>query len=120
VAVDFRSALMCASDSTFQLRHTFDKDGATYKGTLDCAPRKHLRYLSVHWFTSSGVLLYNGNKVNAKVRTGGQTFTLSNTTYLSDAADPSLNRKLTVYKARRCFSSDLAIWCAQWALQRNV
>lgn len=56
-----------------------------------------LRWLHV----SPGVLLYNGNKVSANVSVpGGQTFTLSNTNYVSDAADPIAGTgKLTVYKA---------------------
>src|SRR3981189_1945946 len=89
--------------NAFSYGHTFDKDGATYKGTLDLrSAQATYDIFPVHWFhISPGVLLYNGNKVNAKVSVpGGQTFTLSNTTYLSDAADPvSGTGKLTVYKA---------------------
>jgi len=89
--------------NAFSYGHTFDKDGATYKGTLDLrSAQATYDIFPVHWFhVSPGVLLYNGNKVNAKVSVpGGQTFTLSNTTYLSDAADPvSGTGKLTVYKA---------------------
>ena len=89
--------------NAFGYGHTFDKDGATYKGTLDLrSAQATYDIFPVRWFhISPGVLLYNGNKVNAKVSVpGGQTFTLSNTTYLSDAADPvSGTGKLTVYKA---------------------
>ena len=89
--------------NAFGYGHTFDKDGATYKGTLDLrSAQATYDIFPVYWFhISPGVLLYNGNKVNAKVSVpGGQTFTLSNTTYLSDAADPvSGTGKLTVYKA---------------------
>ena len=47
------------------------------------------------------MLLYNGNKVTANVSVpGGQSFTLSNANYVSDAADPIAGTgKLTVYKA---------------------
>ena len=89
--------------NAFSYGHTFDKDGATYKGTLDLrSAQATYDIFPLHWFhISPGVLLYNGNKVSAKVSVpGGQTFTLSNTTYLSDAADPvSGTGKLTVYKA---------------------
>ncbi len=89
--------------NAFSYGQTFDKDGATYKGTLDLrSAQATYDIFPVRWFhVSPGVLLYNGNKVSAKVSVpGGQTFTLSNTTYLSDAADPvSGTGKLTVYKA---------------------
>ncbi len=50
---------------------------------------------------SPGILIYNGNKVTANASVpGGQSFTLSNVNYLSDAADPVTGTgKLTVYKA---------------------
>jgi hypothetical protein len=89
--------------NAFSYGHTFDKDGATYKGTLDLRSAE-VTYdiFPVQWFhISPGVLVYNGNKISANVSVpGGQTFTLSKTTYLSDAADPvSGTGKLTVYKA---------------------
>jgi hypothetical protein len=89
--------------NAFSYGHTFDKDGATSKGTLDLrSAQATYDIFPVRWFhISPGVLLYNGNKVTANVAVpGGQTFTLSNTTYMSDAADPvSGTGKLTVYKA---------------------
>lgn len=89
--------------NAFSYGDTFNKDGATYKGTLDLrSAQATYDIFPVRWFhISPGVLLYNGNKVTAKVSVpGGQTFTLSKTTYLSDAADPvSGTGKLTVYKA---------------------
>jgi hypothetical protein len=50
---------------------------------------------------SPGVLLYNGNNVNANASVpGGHTFTLSNTTYMSDPANPVTGTgKLSLYKA---------------------
>lgn len=88
--------------NAFSYGHTFNKDGATYKGTLDLrSAQATYDIFPVRWFhISPGVLVYNGNKVSAKVSVpGGQTFTLSNTTYMSDAADPvSGTGKLTVYK----------------------
>jgi len=40
-------------------------------------------------FTSARMLFYNGNKVSANASVpGGKSFTLSNTNYVSDAADP--------------------------------
>jgi hypothetical protein len=89
--------------NVFSYGHTFDKDGATYKGTLDLrSAQATYDIFPVRWFhISPGVLLYNGDKVTANVSVpGGQTFTLSKTTYLSDPADPvSGTGKLTVYKA---------------------
>jgi hypothetical protein len=89
--------------NAFSYGHTFDKDGATYKGTLDLrSAEATYDYFPVRWFhLSPGVLIYNGNKVSANVSVpGGQTFTLSKTTYISDPADPvSGTGKLTVYKA---------------------
>jgi len=89
--------------NAFSYGDTFTKDGATYKGNLVLrSAQATYDIFPLHWFhISPGVLLYNGNKVSAKVSVPcGQTFTLSNTTYLSDAADPvSGSGKLTVYKA---------------------
>jgi hypothetical protein len=93
--------------NAFSYGHTFDKDGATYKGTLDLrSAEATYDFFPVSWFhLSPGVLLYNGNKISANVSVpGGQTFTLSKTTYTSDPADPvSGTGKLTTYKAAPMF-----------------
>jgi len=102
VAVTHRSNVRFGFNA-FSYGHTFDKDGATYTGNLNLRSAQAtydlflLRWLHV----SPGVLLYNGNKVSANVSVpGGQTFTLSNTNYVSDAGDPIAGTgKLTVYKA---------------------
>ena len=102
VAVTHRSNVRFGFNA-FSYGHTFDKDGATYAGNLDLRSAQAtydlflLRWLHV----SPGVLLYNGNQVSANVSVpGGQTFTLSSTTYVSDAADPVAGTgKLSVYKA---------------------
>jgi hypothetical protein len=102
VAVTHRSNVRFGFNA-FSYGHTFAKDGATYTGNLNLRSAQAtydlflLRWLHV----SPGVLLYNGNKVSANVSVpGGQTFTLSNTNYVSDAADPIAGTgKLTVYKA---------------------
>ena len=102
VAVTHRSNVRFGFNA-FSYGHTFNKDGATYAGNLDLRSAQAtydvflLRWLHV----SPGVLLYNANKVSANVSVpGGQTFTLSNTSYVSDAADPIAGTgKLTVYKA---------------------
>src|SRR6266404_6551125 len=87
----------------FSYGDTFTKDGATYKGNLDLRSAQATLdlFLLKGLHVSPGVLFYNGNKVNANVSVpGGQSFTLSNTTYLSDAANPVTGTgKLTVYKA---------------------
>jgi hypothetical protein len=87
----------------FRYGQTFNKDGATYKGNLDLRSAQTTYDLfALPWFhISPGVLVYNGSQVTANVSVpGGQTFTLSNTSYVSDAADPiSGTGKLNVYKA---------------------
>jgi hypothetical protein len=102
VAVSHRSNVRFGFNA-FSYGHTFIKDGATYKGNLDLRSAQATYDLFLlSWFhVSPGVLVYNGNKVNANVSVpGGQTFTLSNTSYVSDAADPITGTgKLTVYKA---------------------
>jgi hypothetical protein len=102
VAVTRRSNVRFGFNA-FSYGHTFDKDGATYAGSLDLrsAQATYDLFLMQWLHVSPGVLLYNGNKVTANVSVpGGQTFTLSNTSYVSDAADPIAGTgKLTVYKA---------------------
>ena len=89
--------------NVFSYGHTFDKDGVTYKGTLDLrsAQATYDLFFLKEFHISPGILIYNGNKVTANASVpGGQSFTLSNVNYLSDAADPvSGTGKLTVYKA---------------------
>ena len=94
--------------SVFNYNHTFMKDGVTYKGALDL--RSAQAVFDIFSFTqgfhlSPGVLLYNGNKVNANASVpGGQSFTLNGTTYVSDAANPIAGTgKLTFYKAAPMF-----------------
>lgn len=101
VAVSHRTNIRVGFNA-FSYGHTFDKDGATYKGNLNLRSAQATWDLfPVRWFhVSPGVLLYNGNQVTANVSVpGGQTFTLSNTSYISDAADPiNGTGKLSVYK----------------------
>jgi hypothetical protein len=90
--------------NAFNYNHTFLKDGVTYKGALNLRSAEALFdiFLSRAGFhLSPGVLLYNGNKINANASVpGGQSFTLNGTTYVSDAANPVTGTgKLTFYKA---------------------
>jgi len=89
--------------NAFSYGHTFDKDGVTYKDTLDLrsAQATYDLFLLKEFHISPGILIYNGNKLTANASVpGGQSFTLSNVNYLSDAADPVTGTgKLTVYKA---------------------
>jgi hypothetical protein len=89
--------------NAFSYGHTFDKDGVTYGGTLDLrsAQATYDMFLFKGLHVSPGVLFYNGNQVTANASVpGGQTFTLSNTSYVSDAANPVTGTgKLTLYKA---------------------
>jgi hypothetical protein len=94
--------------NAFNYNHTFNKDGVTYKGALDLQSAQAL--FDIFPFTSGfhlspGVLLYNGNKVNANALVpGGQSFTLNGTSYVSDAVSPvSGTGKLTFYKAAPMF-----------------
>jgi hypothetical protein len=89
--------------NAFSYGHTFDKDGVTYNGDLKLrsAQATYDIFLLKGLHISPGVLLYNGNQVSANASVpGGQSFTLSNTNYVSDPADPIVGTgKLTVYKA---------------------
>src|SRR6266436_4394507 len=102
VAVSHRSNVRFGFNS-FSYRHTFDKDGVTYKGTLDLrsAQATYDLFFFKEFHVSPGVLVYNGNNVTANASVpGGQSFTLNNTNYVSDVADPvSGTGKLAVYKA---------------------
>jgi hypothetical protein len=88
--------------NVFSYGHTFDKDGVTYKGNLDLrsAQATYDMFLFKGLHVSPGVLFYNGNQVSANASVpGGRTFTLSNTNYVSAAADPvNGTGKLTVYR----------------------
>jgi hypothetical protein len=89
--------------NAFSYGDTFAKDGVTYKGNLDLrsAQATYDIFLLKGFHLSPGVLFYNGNQVSANASVpGGQTFTLSNTTYVSDPTNPITGTgKLTVYKA---------------------
>jgi hypothetical protein len=102
VAITHRSNVRFGFNA-FSYGHSFDKDGATYAGNLDLrSAQATYDFFLLRWLhVSPGVLLYNGNQVSANVSVpGGQNFTLSNTNYVSDAADPIAGTgKLTVYKA---------------------
>jgi hypothetical protein len=102
IAVSHRSNVRFGFNA-FSYGDTFVKDGVTYKGNLDLrsAQATYDMFLLKDFHVSPGVLFYNGNKVSANASVpGGKSFTLSNTNYVSDAADPITGTgKLTVYKA---------------------
>jgi len=102
VALTHRSNLRVGFNY-FNYSDTFNKDGATYKGTLNLqsAQATYDVFLVSSFHVSPGVLLYNGNKVTANVSVpGGQNFTLNNVSYMSDPADPVTGTgKLSMYKA---------------------
>jgi hypothetical protein len=102
IAVSHRSNVRFGFNA-FSYGDTFVKDGVTYKGNLDLrsAQATYDMFLLKGFHVSPGVLFYNGNKVTANASVpGGQSFTLSNTTYVSDAANPITGTgNLTVYKA---------------------
>ncbi len=89
--------------NAFNYNHDFDKDGISYKGTLN------LR--SVHttldffpfaggFHLSPGVMLYNGNQLNADTSVGqGNSFDLNGHTYFSSSTNPIRGTgKLTLNK----------------------
>lgn len=102
VALTHRSNLRLGFNY-FSYGNTFNKDGATYKGSLDfrSAQATYDVFLTSNFHVSPGVLLYDGNNVTANVSVpGGKTFTLNNVSYMSDPADPFAGTgKLSVYKA---------------------
>jgi hypothetical protein len=70
---------------------TITEDGADY--TTDVRLRsvnvQFDKYLLAGFFASGGALVWNGNNGDAKVSVpGGQSFSLGNVTYFSDAANP--------------------------------
>jgi len=93
-----------AGFNMFTYDRSFNKGGVTYAGEL------RFRSTEAHydWFPfggsfhlSPGVLVYNGNQLTANASVpGGKTFTLDNTTYVSDPADPLIgNGKVDFVKA---------------------
>src|SRR6266852_3642834 len=102
VAVMHRSNVRFGFNA-FNYGHTFDKDGVTYKGTLDLrsAQATYDLFFFKEFHISPGVLVYNGNNVTANASVpGGKSFTLSNTNYVSAAADPIAGTgTLPVYQA---------------------
>src|SRR6266478_5626149 len=87
IAVSHRSNVRFGFNA-FSYGHTFDKDGVTYKGTLDLrsAQATYDLFFLKEFHISPGVLLYNGNNVTASASVpGGQSFTLSNTNYVCDS-----------------------------------
>jgi hypothetical protein len=95
--------------NAFNYDRTFHKDEIAYAGQL------RFRSAEAHldWFPfggafhlSPGVMLYNGNAINANADIApGNTFTLNNTTYVSDAADPVSGRgKIDFIKAGPMFT----------------
>lgn len=81
-----------AGFNAISYNRTFTKDGITYTGNLSWRSGE----ANVDWFPfghsfhlSPGLIFYDGNKATANAAVpGGQTFTLSGTTYQSNAANP--------------------------------
>ncbi|MGE0392135.1 MAG: hypothetical protein AB7I25_02945 [Vicinamibacterales bacterium] len=88
--------------SGLSLSHEFEDDGLILDASLK------LRSASAHldWFPfgggfhlSPGVMLYNGNELDATVRAEpGRTFDLGNESYRSNPADPVTGRASVVFK----------------------
>jgi hypothetical protein len=93
--------------NSFNYSRTFNKDNVTYKGSLDLRSAQATwdLFLVGGFHLSPGVLLYNGNKVNANASVpGGTSFTLNNVNYVSDSANPvSGTGKLSLNKVAPMF-----------------
>ena len=90
IAVSHRTNVRFAFNA-LSYGHTFDKDGATYKGNLDLrsAQATYDIFPLGGFHLSPGLLLYNGNSISANVSAaGGQSFSLGGATFTSDAANP--------------------------------
>lgn len=77
--------------SMMRLDHAFTDSGIQYNGQLRFqSAEAHLDWFPLWGFhVSPGVLFYNGNHIAATAMVpGGQTFTVSGTTYESDPATP--------------------------------
>ena len=87
-----RRANLRAGFNAFGLDLRFHRDGIPYSGQLSF----HSVEAHYDWFPfygsfhiSPGVLVYNGNRLNARVSIpASQSFTLNHTPYVSDAAKP--------------------------------
>lgn len=86
-----RSSNLRAGFNGLNYTHSFIKDGIHYEGT------GALRSIEIHYdqfigglfHISPGLLIYNGNRVDATARVpGGSIFKLGGTTYFSTPADP--------------------------------
>ena len=90
--------------SVFSLSHDFDNDGITFAAQLE------LRSVSAHldWFPfgggfhlSPGVMLYNGNEVNADARVpSGNIFNLGDERLLSDPSSPVTGTAVVSFRSR--------------------
>jgi hypothetical protein len=75
----------------FSYSQDVTKDGIHYNGTLTLRSFEVLydQYLIGGFHVSPGVLVYNGNHVDANASVpGGSSFTLGGTTFLSDQSNP--------------------------------
>ena len=75
----------------FSYGRNFTNSGINYGATLRLQSwEAHLDYFIGHTFhVSPGLLIYNGNRLNANITVpAGQSFTLSNTDYISSATNP--------------------------------
>jgi hypothetical protein len=78
--------------NAFSYNRGFNKDGVVYAGQLSFrSGEAHLDWFPFggSFHLSPGALIYNGNQITANVSVpAGKTFTLNDTTYTSDPADP--------------------------------
>src|SRR6202030_4383517 len=90
LAISHRSNVRVGFNA-FSYGDTFVKDGVTYKGNLNLrsAQATYDLFLLKGLHISPGVLFYNGNQVSANASVpGAQSFSLSNTNYVSDPTNP--------------------------------
>ena len=88
----FRKLNVRGGFNAISYSHNFSQDGILYGGNLSWRSGE----ANLDWFPfgggfhlSPGLLVYNGNAVNANASVpGGQNFTLNSVSYLSDPSDP--------------------------------
>jgi len=88
--------------NAFSYDRGFNKDGVAYAGQLSFrSGEAHLDWFPFgrSFHLSPGVLVYNGNRINANASVaGGQSFTLNDTSYISDPADPVTGLGKVIFK----------------------
>src|SRR5471030_716434 len=112
--------------NAFNFDHSFAKDGIDYNGQLKLrsAQITYDQFLIGSFHISPGVLIYDGNRVNASASVpAGQQFTLGGTNFYSSQANPvsgSGTPRANLNLAGSACLISPAIGCASTATDSNV